>query len=361
MWRGALIGLGNVAVNGHLPGWEGCDRAEIVAVADTMESRLAQQRWRLPRARLYTGVEALLTSEAPNFLDICTPPGTHAAMAHLALSRGVHVLCEKPLVLSPEELRLVCRAQTESGRILHTVHNWRYAPIILKVTDLVREGRIGTVRRLVWQTLRQGPVASVQAEHDNWRLDPEMAGGGILPDHGWHAFYVILHWLGQGPRTIAATLENRQHPGWDVEDTASLQLTFPDAVADIFLTWASPRRDNRALLEGTHGTIRLEDETLILTGRRGERIWKFEQALSQGSYHPEWFRHVREDFLREISDGSLKGENLATASLCVELLHLAKESHRRGGLPLALRGSAELESSGRRHGVLPKVSRMTGP
>lgn len=339
MWRGAIVGLGNVAVHGHLSGWEGCDRAEIVAAADALESRLVQQRGRLAGARFYTDVESLLSSEALDFIDVCTPPGTHAAIAHLALRRGVHVLCEKPLVLSLEELRLVGDAQAKRGCVLYTVHNWRYAPIIMKATNLIQRGQIGAVRRVRWETFRHGPVLSaVQgAQSDNWRLDPGMAGGGVLIDHGWHAFYIILHWVGEGPQTVIASLEKREHPDWPVEDTATLQLGFPEAEADVFLTWAASRRANRAAIEGTRGTIRVEDDTLILADGRGEKSWRFEQPLSQGSYHPEWFCQVREDFLSEISGGTQKGENLAMASLCVQLVQLAKESHSRGGQPLAVR------------------------
>ena len=349
MLRGAIIGLGNVAVNGHLPGWEGCERAQIVAAADAIEPRLVQERWRLPRARLYSDVLALLASEPLDFLDICTPPGTHASLTRLALHRGLHVLCEKPLVLSPDELRLVRHAQVESGRVLHTVHNWLYAPIILKATDLILEGQIGTVRRISWQVLRREPSVSVGplqshvegAMHDNWRLDPAMAGGGILLDHGWHALYIILRWLGQEPHTIAATLEKRTHPEWPVEDTATVQLNFPEAVADIFLTWASSSRGNSAVIEGTCGMIRVDDDILLLTGENGKQSWKFEQPLSQGSHHPDWFSHVRDNFLREISDEVPQGKNLAEASLCAQLLHLAKESHTRAGQHVAVSGQLQ--------------------
>jgi predicted dehydrogenase len=344
MLRGAIIGLGNVAINGHLPGWEGCERTQIVAAADALESRLAREQWRLPQAGFYTDVPAMLAAEALDFLDICTPPGTHASLARLALSRGLHVLCEKPLVLTVDELQSVTRAQAESGRILHTVHNWRYAPIIMRATDLIQQGQIGTVRHISWQVLRCEPSIAVQssagpegrAAHDNWRLDPAMAGGGILLDHGYHALYIVLDWLGEEPRMITATLEKRQHPEWPVEDTATLRLRASAAEADIFLTWASSSRSNRAVIEGTRGTVRIEDGILILNSEEGERSWTFEQPLSRGSHHPEWFRQVRDDFLREISAAERGGANLAMASRCVRLLHLAKESHNKDGQPLAV-------------------------
>jgi predicted dehydrogenase len=344
MLRGAIVGLGNVAINGHLPGWEGCERAQIVAAADAMQTRLDEARCRLPTAGLYTDVEALLSSEPLDFLDICTPPVTHASLIRLALDRGLHVLCEKPLVLSTDELRMVTRAQVDSACVLHTVHNWQYAPIILKATDLIRQGRIGTVRRVNWQVHRHEPSVAVQSSSrsvertvcDNWRLDPAIAGGGILLDHGYHALYIVLSWLNEEPRTVAATLEKRTHPEWPVEDTATVRLHCPESVADIFLTWAASSRSNSAVIEGTSGTIRVDDDILLLTDNDGQQRWEFEQSLSKGSHHPDWFSRVRDDFLQEISDTGQRGKNLARASCCVQLLHRAKESHARAGQPLAV-------------------------
>lgn len=352
MLKGAIIGLGNVAVNGHLAGWEGCEQARIVAAADALESRLAQERSRLPEARLYADVSAMLAAEVIDFVDICTPPGTHASLIRLALSRGLHVLCEKPLVLTPDELRLVSDAWAESGCILHTVHNWRYAPIIMQATALIRQGQIGTVQYISWHVHRREPSIAVQsvsspvegATHDpstmlrtgNWRLDPAISGGGILLDHGYHALYIVLEWLGEEPRTIAATLEKRRHPEWPVEDTAAVQLRSSAAEVEILLTWASSSRSNRAVIEGTCGTIRIEDGTLVLKRDDGEQSWTFEQPLSQGSHHPEWFRQARDEFLREILTVGRGRENLAMASRCVQLLHLAKESHSQEGKALAV-------------------------
>jgi len=350
MLKGAIIGLGNVSVSGHLPGWEGCGRARIVAAADALQSRLAQGRSRLPDARLYNDVSAMLAAEVIDFVDICTPPGTHASLIRLALSRGLHVLCEKPLVLTPDELRQVRDARAESGRILHTVHNWRYAPIIMQATALIRQGQIGTVQHVSWQVHRREPSVAVQsitspvdgAAQDNWRLDPTIAGGGILLDHGYHALYIVLEWLGEEPWTITATLEKRRHPEWPVEDTASVQLQSSVAGADILLTWASSSRSNCAVIEGTRGTVRIDDGTLVLQSKAGEQSWTFEQPLSQGSHHPEWFRQVRDDFLSEISATERVGENLTMASRCVQLLNLAKESDRQGGKALAAAVSEKL-------------------
>src|SRR6185312_13185737 len=109
--RGALIGYGFISGKGHIPAYlergkggaavagDGNGDVEIVAVADICESRRALAQEALPKARIYADYKALLEKEAQNldFVDISTPPCDHAAVAHAAFDRGLHVLCEKPL------------------------------------------------------------------------------------------------------------------------------------------------------------------------------------------------------------------------------------------------------------------------
>src|SRR3989304_3609386 len=123
MLRGAIVGLGNVAVHAHLPGWAGRDDVEIVAATDADRARRAELEAPPPAARRDDPAHDLLARERPDFLDICTPPGTHAALIQGALRRGAHVLCEKPLVASLEELGPVRRLASGTGRGPRPAHH----------------------------------------------------------------------------------------------------------------------------------------------------------------------------------------------------------------------------------------------
>jgi len=335
MLRGAVIGLGNVAIHGHLPGWLGRPDVRISAAADSRPAQRAECEARIPGARWYDSPEDLLAREPLDFVDISTPPSSHAPLILRALGRGLHVLCEKPLVRGPDELRQVAGAAASAGRVLHTVHNWHYAPILSLAADLICDGEIGPVRRIVWETLRTRPAAAGSAA--NWRVDPAIAGGGVLSDHGWHVFYILPAWVGERPRSVGARLETRRHTAFAVEDTASVRLEFTHASAEILLTWAAEERRNRVEVEGSEGRIELRDDTLVLTGKGGERRWPGLPALSDGSHHPDWFQTVAGRFLAAIAGQAPAEDNLAEAALCCEIEHLARESSRRGGgqLPLS--------------------------
>lgn len=334
-FRGAIIGLGNVAIHGHLPGWLERGDVQIIAATDACSARERELRCRLPQARWYDSVDELLAGKSFDFVDICTPPATHAALIRTALEHGLHVLCEKPLVSRREDLDRLANLAGKADRVLYTVHNWLQAPVIRKVGELLREGTIGELQGCLWQTLRTGPAAASEARTGNWRVDPAMAGGGVLVDHGWHAFYVLYAWFDRVPSRIVARLETRRHVQWPIEDTATVQLEFPAATAEILLTWASDTRRNWAQLEGTRGMIRVEDDTVVLipSGSRGrEQRWVCPPALSSGSHHPDWFGGVASGFVGAMSGSStLRERNLGEAVLCATLVALAQESSRRGG------------------------------
>src|SRR5882724_7838111 len=96
--RGAFIGFGNVAAEGHMPGWQARDDVAIVAAADGAAARRAAFLAACPDGRWYDDVGDLLVGETLDFVDICTPPGGHAELIKQALGVGLHILCEKPLV-----------------------------------------------------------------------------------------------------------------------------------------------------------------------------------------------------------------------------------------------------------------------
>jgi len=340
--RGAVIGVGNVVIDGHLPGWAGVESATIVAATDADPARRARLGAALPEARWYPTVDALLDAERLDFVDICTPPASHAQLIETAFGRGLHVLCEKPLVCDPGDLVRLGRRARELGRILHTVHNWRYAPIVQAIEKVIREGAMGKLQRCRWETLRTRPAGVGSAQDSVWRIDPKIAGGGILIDHGWHALYVVAGWVDQIPARVSARLETRRHHQWPVEDTATVHLEFPSVEAEIFLTWAATRRANRIFLEGSAGSLQVDDGTLVLKpagDARGGRRWEVDPPLSAGSYHRDWFAGVAQDFVCSCTTGT--DDNFVEAGQCATLIALAQASSRRSGASLAVAGDPD--------------------
>lgn len=335
MLNGALIGFGNVAAKGHMPGWRARNDARIVAATDAAPLRREAFLDACPDGRWHATVDDLLSSEKLDFVDICAPPGAHAALIERALGAGLHVLSEKPLVTRVEDAKRVAASAARAGRIVHTVHNWLHAPVCRRISALVDEGAIGPVRSVRWRTLRTQPAIAVSADGvANWRVDAEQAGGGILVDHGWHALYCVTRWAGV-PHGVAARLETRRFHDQPLEDTADLALPTTAGVSRIFLTWAADERANAIEIEGEEGEIRVGGDAVVLKAKAGERRWT-SPSLSEGSHHPDWFGGVAADFVAAATGGAKS--NLSEAVLCARLIDAAQRSSAAGGARVTLAG-----------------------
>jgi predicted dehydrogenase len=333
--RGAFIGFGNVAAKGHLPGWQSVKDVQIVAATDAAAMQGKAFLEACPGGRWHKTVDELLSDKTLDFVDICTPPSSHAALIKHALDAGVHVLCEKPLVTRAADAQALVAAAADNGRVVHTVHNWLKAPICEKISSLVDGGAVGTVRTVRWQTLRMEPAVTVTSDGTNWRADPAVAGGGILFDHGWHALYCVLRWLGV-PTAISAQLERRRFREWPIEDTATVTLDGEAGSGHIYLTWSADQRVNRIEVEGDRGRIDIAEDAVVLRSNKDEQRWSCPPPLSQGSHHRDWFVGVAKDFQRAAVSGG-KG-NLDEAVLCARLIDLAQRSSAAGGARLPLDG-----------------------
>ncbi|HEV8266647.1 MAG TPA: Gfo/Idh/MocA family oxidoreductase, partial [Thermoanaerobaculia bacterium] len=255
MFRGAILGAGNVALLGHVPGWQERRDVTIVAAADARPEAEAAVRTALPGARFYLSAEELYAKETLDFVDVAAPPATHAGLAGQALERSLHVLCEKPLVLSSAELHALTALAARKERALVTVHNWLYAEPVRKTREIVASGAVGDVRRVAWSVVRKEPARVASSGGVNWRLDPSVSGGGISVDHGWHALYAVRSLLLDDWTSVSARFEKRRFTDLLVEDTATLSLRSDRVWAEIFLTWAGDERSNRVEVEGSRGRV----------------------------------------------------------------------------------------------------------
>jgi len=329
--RGAIIGFGNVAANGHLPAWRACRDIHITAVSDPDPDRQALAATLLPGVHVYTSAEELLREEPLDFVDIAAPPALHAPLIVAAANGGVHVLCEKPLTASLQDYAAVRAAARRAGIVVHTVHNWKYSEAFLAVQRIIADGALGAITEVVFDTARAGCAAATAG---NWRVQAAVAGGGILVDHGWHALYLLVALANEVPQRVRALVERRRYIDAEVEDTALCVVDFPSLTGEIRLTWAADERRTRWRFAGTDGELLVDDDRLIVRGPQGERVQKLASALSAGSHHPDWFVGVVDSFCRELDEPATRGTNQTEAEWCLRLLSLAYASSAQGGRPL---------------------------
>jgi predicted dehydrogenase len=324
MLKGAIIGFGEVARNGHWPAYDSNPDIRIVAVVDRTADRRELAAELSPGIATFSRFEDVPDRLSLDFIDICTPPALHADPMLKAIARGCHVVCEKPFLLDPAVLDLVRLQSAEAGVSVLPVHNWKYAPIVEQATTMLRSGGIGPLREVEIEVSRLRAAPTAELDRPNWRRNPAISGGGILMDHGWHAVYLALHWFEQQPTEVQALL----HAAVDapIEDEARLSLVFPAGHATINLTWNGDVRRNRMRLTGAHGTIEIADDTVHLIGVRSESV-RFPDRLSAGSHHADWFRAMLPDIVASFANPSLSRPVLEEAAVCLSVIQHAYRSN----------------------------------
>jgi uncharacterized protein (TIRG00374 family) len=334
--RGALLGVGNIALDGHGPQWARDSalqrEVEIVAFADLSSSNLEAARKLFPEATAYSSAQDLLDREALDFCDICTPPFTHRALVEQAAERGLHVLCEKPLAPSLADAQGIADAVRAAGIVFQPCHQYHYSPDWLVVRSLIP--RLGRIHFAEYDVQRTQANPGNPHWAPSWRTDPGRAGGGILVDHGAHIFYQLRSILGE-PTTVQATVGTLLHRSYGVEDTALVILDFGECLAQVNLTWASWRRQIRFRFVGERGELVGDDQGVEVVTDVRERI-DFGGGMSKGSSHSEWYAPLFQSFAERVRAVDRSSDALEEAVYVTRLITTAYESARTGRtLPLA--------------------------
>jgi predicted dehydrogenase len=340
MLKGAIAGFGFISSKGHFPAYQRRDDVEIVAVADVSPARLEAARAAAPKARLYATADELLAKEGQlDFLDISTPPSDHARIALLALARGVHVLCEKPLTTTVAEALALVEGAREHKRVVFPAHNYKHAPVVKFSREVIESGRIGKVSAVTLNTYRTTHAKGVPEWRTDWRRDKRTSGGGIAMDHGSHSFYLTFAWLNALPTHVTAkalTLDRQ----WDTEDNLNCVLTFPTGFAHAFLSWTAGVRKVVYTLQGSDGALVIDDDDWELTCGKLSGKPRVEKGVIESDWmdasHTQWFNSLFDQFKTAIAQREFVHRELREAVGCVQIIETCYRSSAEGSRELAL-------------------------
>lgn len=335
--RGAIAGFGFIAERGHLPAYrEHPERFHIKAVAESCEARARIAREQLPDVRVYPSVAAMLAGERDlDFIDISTPPSEHAAIAHAALDRGLHVLCEKPITTCSADAYAILEHAFRANRVFFPSHNYRHAPVVRAVRDQIESGALGTVHLVTLQTFRPTHAKGVAEWEPNWRRQHRYSGGGIAMDHASHSFYLAFEWLAAYPTAVTAHVQHRAN--LDTEDDFSCTIDFPTGKAITHLTWNAGVRKVMYSLHGDRGALVVEDDELELTVRANGSVTRTSAASNwMDASHAGWFASLQEDFSTAVRDGDIASKQALDSVRSIELIEAAYASARAGSRMVSL-------------------------
>jgi xylose dehydrogenase (NAD/NADP) len=211
----ALIPPLRLSLRNHLEGVASRAQAQANAYA---------QAWGIPRA--FGSYQAMLDDPGIDVVYVSTPNSLHCEWTIKAARAGKHILCEKPMALTVDELDAMAAAARKAGVILAEAFMYRHHPQTLMVKQLVDSGAIGKLLNI------QGAYTFPLRPESYTRLDPSMGGGSIW-DTGCYPISFARYVTGAEPLEAF---------GWQVlgptgvDEAFAGNLRFP---GDVFLQFDS--------------------------------------------------------------------------------------------------------------------------
>lgn len=258
--RAALIGCGFISQQ-HITAWQASPDAELVAVCDANRARAEERAQQFGISAIYEDVETMLASEQLDCVDIATRPESHKALASLAASHGVDVLCQKPLAPTMAEAREIAGLCARAGVRFMVLEMWRHVPAVKDLKQHLDAGLIGPVHALRLLGHRR----------------PMSRSHPVNPDQPYFAempkllvYEMMIHYI-DGVRSLMGDIESvyarltRVNPVIQGEDHALVVFGHKSgATSMIDCSWASPSDKTPKLgagdmlLEGRDGSLHLD-------------------------------------------------------------------------------------------------------
>ncbi|MGB2983189.1 MAG: Gfo/Idh/MocA family oxidoreductase [Candidatus Bipolaricaulia bacterium] len=324
--RVAIFGAGGWGKN-HVRTFCSILGEDAVVVCDPDPAQLQAAR------AAHTGIE---TCDRPRFegvdaVVIAAPAVLHYELAKDALNDGFHVLVEKPITLTSDEAEELARLAEERERILMVDHLLEYHPAVVRLKELVDEGRLGRILHLTSRRLNLGVIRS--EENALWSLAP-------------HDVSVILRLLDEEPIEVAAHGACFLQDG--IPDVVHATLRFPSgALAHVHVSWQDPIKVRDLTVVGEERMAVFDDvaeEKLTLFDARARRadsgFVPHREGASVVDLAPgEPLRRVAEAFIDSVKTGRPPIADARDGLRVVRVLEAAQRSMDAGGTVVRIGGS----------------------
>jgi D-xylose 1-dehydrogenase (NADP+, D-xylono-1,5-lactone-forming) len=259
--RWGFIGAGYVASRAMAPAVHVADNAELYAVA----SRDRQRSETLEPKVVHDSYQDLIDDPHVDAVYISLTNVQHKQWVLTALEAGKHVLCEKPLAMNADEVRLMMEAAERNKRLLVEAVWTRWQPRMQRMAEVVRNGDLGDVVNVSSSFTFQGDLTN------NYRSDPVMGGGALL-DVGGYQVHLWLMLFGETSTCDITSVERTIGPT-GIDLTTSVQARLNINIDALALSSFDLAPQQTISLQGTHSSMHTgEGEAFTFWKQRGTLI-----------------------------------------------------------------------------------------
>ena len=313
-----IIGIGNMGHTHAKNIFEGkINRLKLVAVCDIDKSKLEKAKEEFPNILTFETADELLASKSVDAVIIATPHYFHTEIAIKAFESGLNVLTEKPAGVRASDVLKMNSAAEKSGKVFGIMWNQRTNPLFNKAKELVENGTLGSMKRMVWIITNWYRTQSYY-NSATWRATWSGEGGGVLLNQAPHNLD-LWQWIFGMPAAIYASCDVGKWHNIEVEDDATIIGYYKNGATATFITSTGEYPGtNRLEISGSKGKMVLEKGKLTLTLTEGDER-EFCYTCPEGFPHFETKETIIEQneketahngILQNFTDAVLDGKNL---------------------------------------------------
>lgn len=252
-----IIGCGNVTEKKSGQAYNKIPNSKLVAVMRRNAEKAADYAARHKVDRWYADADQLLNDAEVNAVSVATPPANHLEYAVAALKKGMGVYVEKPVTRNAAEAQAMADAVKQYNGKLTVAHYRRALPMFLHVKDLIEKKAIGDIRTVqirMWKSIKPDLIANSET---NWRVHPELSGGGYFHDLAPHQLDLMLYFFGEPEKYHGYSLN--QSNAYPADDHVCGEIVFKNKVV-VNGSWSFNVAESQAIdfceMVGTKGSIR---------------------------------------------------------------------------------------------------------
>jgi predicted dehydrogenase len=204
--RIGMVGCGGNA-RGHGGRLAKIPGVQIVALNDVSDAPLEAFKRAVPGAEnlpTFKDYAKMLKEVEMDAVEISTPHTLHFEQIMAGLEKGLHVLCEKPMVCTVDHAKKVCAKAKSAKKHMMISYQRHFIGPYVYAHEVVKSNQMGAPHFLTaWQSQNWISITS------QWRGDPKLSGGGQLNDSGSHMMDIVLWITGLEPAEVFAFVDNR--------------------------------------------------------------------------------------------------------------------------------------------------------
>ena len=251
--RWGVLGAAGIARTRVIPAMKLAPSVEVTALASRRLETATEVCAEMDIAKPYGSYDELLADPEVDAVYLPLPNTLHCEWSVRAMEAGKHVLCEKPLVLSVDEIAVLRAARDRTGMHIEEAYVFRNHPQWARIDELLRTGEIGEPRGM------QVTMALQFHDPNDIRNNPEM-GGGALYDMGGYVLNACALVYRRTPLRVLAAIDRDPQMGIDRLSTALLDYGDAHATITVSLQAGPVGSGSHQLLSvlGSNGWFRMD-------------------------------------------------------------------------------------------------------